>query len=386
MGEDADNQDAASQGRPQAERRPEPPFASNAVRLSPRECLVAAIIIVALLAALPIVWDRAEPFEPSEDFRMPYALSEDYWLFTRYCRRAVSEARTLVIGDSVIWGQYVTPAQTLPHYLNEQAGEERFVNLGVNGTHPAALAGLVEHYGREITGCRVLLHCNLLWTASKRHDLQTTKEFHFNHAELVPQFAPRIPCYKASRGKRLRIAVRRQVPFSNWLNHLRSAYYGSMDFQTWTLEHPCRNPVMPLLGGLPASVGVPEPSGGSWVDRGAKKQRLAWVELESSLQWRFFRRAVELLQSGGNKVFVLVGPFNEHMLNEADAALYDAIKNGVETWLHENEVPSFIPSPLPASYYVDASHPVGEGYALLAKRLLSQPQFASLAGPTTSED
>ena len=92
------------------------------------------------------------------------------------------------------------------------------------------------------------------------------------------------------------------------------------------------------------------------------------------------------MQGRGNKVFVLVGPFNEHMLDEADAASYNAIKNGIETWLHENEVPCFIPSPLPASYYVDASHPVGEGYALLAKQLLSQPQFASLAGPTPSED
>jgi hypothetical protein len=358
---------------------------SHALRLSGRDWLIVAVVLLAFFALAPALCDRIEAFDPDSDYRIPYELSSDYWLYRRHCRRACDRGKVLVVGDSVVWGHYVPPEQSLTHYLNEISGRDRFANLGLDGTHPAALEGLLRHYGR-LSGRVVLLHLNPLWMSSTKHDLQTSKEFHFNHAELVAQFAPKIPCYKASRGKRLRIAVRRKVPFSNWMNHLRSAYYGSMDFQTWTLERPCRNPVMPLLGGLPASVGVPEPSGGSWVDKGAKKQRLAWVELESSLQWRFFRRAVELLQSGGNKVFVLVGPFNEHMLNEADAALYDTIKNGVETWLHENEVPSFIPSPLPASYYVDASHPVGEGYALLAKRLLSQPQFASLVGPTTSED
>ncbi len=358
---------------------------SHALRLSGRDWLIVAVVLLGFLALAPALWDRIEVFDPGSDYRIPYELSSDYWLYGRHCRQACDRGKVLVVGDSVVWGHYVPPEQSLTHYLNEFSGADRFANLGLDGTHPAALEGLLRHYA-GLSGRTVLLHLNPLWMSSARHDLQTSKEFHFNHAELVPQFAPKIPCYKASRAKRLRIAVRRQVPFANWVSHIRSAYYGSMDFQTWTLEHPYRNPVMPLPGGLPPSAGVPEPSGGSWVDRGAKKQDLAWVELESSLQWRFFRRAIELLQSRGNKVFVLVGPFNEHMLNEADVASYNAIKSGVETWLHKNEVACFIPSPLPASYYVDASHPVGEGYALLAKQLLSQPQSASLAGPIPSED
>jgi len=359
---------------------------SHALRLSGKDWLIVAVVLLAFFGLGPALWDRVEAFHPDSDYRIPYELSSDYWLYRRHYRRACDGGKVLVVGDSVVWGHYVPPEQSLAHYLNEIGGGERFANLGLDGTHPAALEGLLRYYGSGLSGRTVLLHLNPLWMSSARHDLQTSKEFHFNHAELVPQFAPKIPCYKATRAGRLRIAVRRQVPFANWTNHLRSAYYGGMDLQTWTLEHPYRNPVMPLLGGLPASVGVPEPSGGSWVDRGAKKQDLAWVELESSLQWRFFRRAVELLQSRGNKVFVLVGPFNEHMLNDADATFYDAIKGGIETWLQENKVPCFIPSPLPASYYVDASHPVGEGYALLAKQLLSQSRFASLAGLTPSED
>lgn len=358
---------------------------SHGLRLSGRDWLIVAVVLLAFFGLAPVLWDCIEAFHPDSDYRIPYELSSDYWLYRRHCRRACDQGKVLVVGDSVVWGHYVPPEQSLTHYLNEISGGERFANLGLDGTHPAALEGLLRYYG-GLSGRTVLLHLNPLWMSSARHDLQTTKEFHFNHAELVSQFTPKIPCYKAPFTKRLRIAVWRKVPFANWMNHVRSAYYGGMDLQTWTLEHPYRNPVMPLLGGLPPSAGVPEPSGGSWVDRGAKKQNLAWVELEGSLQWRFFRRAVELLQSRGNKVFVLVGPFNEHMLNDADTASYNAIKNGVEAWLHENEVPCFIPSPLPASHYVDASHPVGEGYALLARQLLKQPQFASWVAPITSED
>jgi hypothetical protein len=130
--------------------------------------------------------------------------------------------------------------------------------------------------------------------------------------------------------------------------------------------------------GLPEPGGIPEPSGGTWVDKGAKRQSLSWVKLESSLQWQFFRQAIERLRQRGNKVFVLVGPFNEHMLGDADTAAYNQIKTQVAAWFQENSVPYFVPDALPAAQYVDASHPIGAGYALLAKQLLGQPAFQSL--------
>ena len=49
--------------------------------------------------------------------------------------------------------------------------------------------------------------------------------------------------------------------------------------------------VMPVMRGLPEPGGVPEPSGGTWVEKGGRKQTLSWVTLDSSLQWRFFSRA-----------------------------------------------------------------------------------------------
>jgi len=126
---------------------------------------------------------------------------------------------------------------------------------------------------------------------------------------------------------------------------------------------------------LPDSVGVPEPAGETWVQKGAKKQDVTWVRFDTSLQWKFFRRALDLLQNQGNRVFVLVGPFNEHMLNEADAADYEAIKTQAADWLVKNNIPFSLLRPLPPEHYVDASHPLGEGYALWARRLLEDPVF-----------
>jgi hypothetical protein len=150
-----------------------------------------------------------------------------------------------------------------------------------------------------------------------------------------------------------------------------------MDLQTWTLAHPYDCPLAAMTRVLPEPTGPGEPPGNSWLQKGGKKQDLAWVELDSSLQWQFFRRTVELLRRRGNEVFVLVGPFNEHMLNEPDAAFYQTTKAQVEEWCRKNNVPSFVPPVLPAEHYIDASHPVGEGYALLARELWTQPAFQS---------
>ncbi|OHB68603.1 MAG: hypothetical protein A2Y77_00555 [Planctomycetes bacterium RBG_13_62_9] len=351
---------------------------SHALRLSGRDWLIVAVALLALIGLGPRLWERFEAFEPGNDYRMPYELSSDYWLYRRHCRQACDREKLLVVGDSVVWGHYVPPEQTLSHYLNEFSGAERFGNLGLDGTHPAALEGLLRYYGRALCGRTVLLHFNPLWLSSAKHDLQTDKEFHFNHPELVSQFIVPIPCYKASFSQRLRIAVRRTIPFSNWVSHLRATYYGAMDLQMWTLEHPYRNPLSPLARGLPKPGGIPEPSGGTWVEKGAKKQDLSWVEFDSSLQWRFLQRTIRLLRNHANQVFVLVGPFNEHMLNEADADAYHTIKTRAEAWFKENDVPCFVPGPLPAEHYVDASHPIGAGYALMARELLAQPAFQSL--------
>jgi len=365
-----------------AEER-EVPFSSNEVRLSPRGWLVALCVTVVLLYAIPVLWQRIETFKPETDYRVPYRLSHDYWLIRRYCRGLASEDKTLVLGDSVVWGHYVSKDQTLTHYLNELGGADRFVSLGIDGIHPAAMAGLVEHYGGDISGKKIVVHCNLLWTSSERHDLSSQKEASFNHPKLVSQFLPPVPCYKESISRRLGVVVGREVPFFGWVDHLRIAYFQTMDIAAWTIEHPYANPVRALTLELPSpdEPPSPEPVAKPWTAKGMRQFKPPWVELDESLQWRCFRRTVEILQRRGNEVFVLVGPFNEHMLGEESLRVYRTRKRAVGAWLSEQGIPHYVPAVLPSEDYADASHPLAAGYRKLAQQLLSHEplrQFQSI--------
>ena len=99
-------------------------------------------------------------------------------------------------------------------------------------------------------------------------------------------------------------------------------------------------------------------------------QDFQWVDLETSLQWQLFRQAIDLLKERNNTVFVLVGPFNEHMFKQDGIAAYRQMKGEIGTWLRQNNVAYYMPEALPSELYHDASHPSAQGYALLARQLL----------------
>jgi hypothetical protein len=355
----------------------EVPFSSNDIRLSGFEWIVVGIICVVFFLAAPGLWAQFEDFGPGPDYRLPYSLSSDYWQYSRYCRWVCSRYDTLVVGDSVVWGHYVPPDNTLSHYLNQYAGRDQFANLGVDGTHPAALGGLLKYYGRTISGKKVILHLNPLWMSSDKHDLRTDKEFRFNHPKLVPQFAPDIPCYKEPCAARVSIAVQRETPFFNWTSHLKIAYFDNVDLPTWTVEHPYENPLGAVAAGLPAPANDDIEKAGPWKQRGMGLQDFQWVDLYTSLQWQLFQQAVKLLKERGNTVFVLVGPFNEHMFKEDGITAYRQMKKEIGTWLRQNDVAHYMPETLPSELYHDASHPSAEGYALLAKQLFADQSFRS---------
>ena len=353
------------------------PFSSNCVRLSPSEWLIVTIIFSAVFYLAPILWERVEKFEPAPDYRLPYDLSSDYWLYERYCRWACSKYDTLVVGDSVVWGHFVPVDNTLSHHLNSLAGRPRFANLGADGTHPAALEGLLRYYAADISNKNVILHLNPLWMTSPRHDLQIEKEYRFNHPKLVPQFAPKIPCYKASFTKRISNVVNRRVPFINFRSHLNITCFQSMDVPAWTIEHPYKNPINAVNFRLPASDDYERPEDAPRPGRGPGQTSLQWVELQTSLQWLFFKRTIKLLTHRNNRVFVLVGPFNENTLDARSLDIYRKIQAEIETWFRRNNIPYYIPEVLPAHVYVDPSHPLGEGYAEIAKRLFENAAFRS---------
>ncbi len=355
----------------------EVPFGSNSIRLSGWEWIIATTVCLASFFAVPKLWTCVEKFEHGPDYRLPYQLSSDYWLYNRYCRWAGPRYDTLVVGDSVVWGHYVSQDNTLSHYLNQNAGRDHFANMGIDGIHPAAMSGLLRYYGGAISGKNVILHLNPLWMSSPKHDLQIDKEFRFNHPTLVPQFIPKIPCYKDPYSRRILIAAERYAAFFSWTSHLKISCFEGMDLPTWTIEHPCENPLRAVTLEAPVSTDDSLNERASWMQRGMAQQDFAWVELETSLQWRFFRQAVDLLRARGNTVFVLVGPFNEHMFKPESLDSYRTMKEGIEAWLRQNRIAYYMPEALPSQLYHDASHPSAEGYATLAKQLFENSSFQS---------
>jgi hypothetical protein len=104
-------------------------FGANEIRLNSRQWLFTLLIIAAVMFLTPRIWERVEYFETGPDYRIPYALSADYWLFGRQLRQTAGPNRVVVLGDSVVWGEYVLPEGTLSHFLNQEAGQ---TNLFIN--------------------------------------------------------------------------------------------------------------------------------------------------------------------------------------------------------------------------------------------------------------
>ena len=370
---------------------PDTPFV-NEIRLNARHWVAVFVILVIILVATPRIWKRLERFQTGPDYRIPYALSKDYWLYERRLQQ-LAPTNAVVLGDSVMWGEYVLPDGTLSHFLNEQSDQPgKFVNAGVNGLFPLALEGLVRYYGGPLRGRKVLVHCNALWMSSPKADLRTEKEERFNHAELVPQFFPRIPCYKADLNHRLSAVVERNFPFSQWVTHLQNTCFGQKSILNWTLEEDAgdpphypnayKNPFGQITFTIPPEPaddperGPRSPRHKPWSGTsGEGTTRFEWVELDQSLQWAAFQRLVKLLESRGNDVFVVIGPFNEHIMAEENRPAFRRLRDGIADWLAKNHVPHIVPATLPSALYADASHPLTEGYQRLAEELWGDAQF-----------
>jgi hypothetical protein len=309
------------------------------------------------------------------DYRLPNEMSDDYWMFAQWAQHSARAYRCLVLGDSVVWGQYTRKEGTLPHYLNEIAGGDVFANLGVDGMHPAAMPGLVKYFGRDIRNKRVLLHLNPLWMTSKRHDLQVREEFRFNHPRLVPQVFVRPPCYHPSFNDLVGVLSERYIPFFRWKNHLNTVYFDRLGFQEWTLGNPYGNPFSAGRASLAPPDEGPRSQPISWRERGITPEDFPWVDVRASYQWRRFENVLATLQRRGNKVFVLLGPFNAYMLPAESRARYQAVKQEMEQSLRAKGVRFCSASLLSSDQYADASHPLEPGYRRVAEELFRTRDF-----------
>jgi hypothetical protein len=175
------------------------------------------------------------------------------------------------------------------------------------------------------------------------------------------------------------------------VGHLQNAYFGQQSIPKWTLaeaggdppRYPnvYRNPLSQISLTVPAEPqndpqrGPFSPRHKPWSTNSPGTTQFEWVALDQSLQWHAFQRVIEVLRARDNDVFVVLGPFNEHLMAAANRPAYCKIHDEIAGWLIGNQIPHFLPEPLPSALYADASHPLTEGYELLAKRLYGDTIF-----------
>lgn len=362
-----------------------------------RVWVMAVVGCVAVFLLLPAAWRQHEPVPDVDNLRMPYALSRDYWLYQRWMRHETQrddDRSIYVLGDSVVWGEFVDRNGTLSAFLNRHQNTDsphKFINAGINGLYPLALEGLAAHWLPELRGRRVLLQANLLWMSNPQADLQLDKEQSLNHTGLLPQFAIKVGPYRADFDTRVSVLVRRAFDFPAWTSHLQIAYFDNRSPQDWSVtagsgwppDYPNarKNPLSQIrFEKLLEPSADPDRGTGSsrhrpWNKRGMSVQSMAWVSPSESNQFRAMKRLVEILVGKGADVFVAIGPLNRHMMDAESVAVLDRIELVLLEELGAQGVRAGIMTTLPSDEYADASHPLTDGYSRLARQLMADDGF-----------
>jgi hypothetical protein len=343
------------------------PLSANALQLSPREWLIAAAGVLALLVAFPAYRARIKSPTLEADYRVPYALTHRHDLYERYSTLAASRFDVFLVGDSVVWGQFADRDGTLAHHLNALAGSDRFANLGLDGMHPIALSLLLEQHAPALVGKEIVLQCDPLWYISTGRKL-TRGELLANRPGLAPppgpgpsSFEERLPKLLATMladAPRLRILSRQLDPL----------FSERLDILAWTLDHPYENPFKSISFNLPPPEQRPPPMR-STASRARASQDARWDPLVDSPQWLAFQNVVQLLRGHGNRLFILVGPMNEDLLTPRSRAAYQGVKQEIAAWCRGQNLAHAVPGPLPFEFFADICHPTGPGYSELARRL-----------------
>jgi hypothetical protein len=145
--------------------------------------------------------------------------------------------------------------------------------------------------------------------------------------------------------------------------------FDNTGLQLWTVENPYSNPLSRITYKPQRLTEEKKADTRSRAAGGQILQSLPWVELETSLQWWAFQNLADLLIARDNEIFVVVGPLNEHVLDPDSLQKYQEILNKAESRLEEMNIPYYILPLLPEHLYADTSHPIAEGYELLAQHI-----------------
>lgn len=350
-------------------RTPAPEFERAALELSLREWLLVALLVTLLLAVAPHIPFRGRAPVVERDYRIPYALSTRYDLYRRYTTLAAAQFPTLLLGDSVVWGQCARRHDTLAHHLNELVKQPRFANAGLDGMHPVALAELLEYHAPAISNTRVILQFDPLWLMQEGPSSPHTRDVLYNRPNLIPRLAAHFTGPFKEAASLSWSHVMKNSPLKDWGERLADT---RVDFLAWSLDHPYESPLQAISSALPPSEDSHPQRLIPWDQIPSAMVVTRFDPLSDDLQWNAFLRIIALLQSRGNEILVLLGPMNEHMMAPQTLEPYLRLKTGMADQLRAKGVRFFAPSVLPSLHYADICHPLGAGYAELARELLQK--------------
>ncbi len=329
------------------------------------------IILTVLAMMLPKLFPFRENTDFSPNYRIPYELGEDYYLYEMYCQSIPKTKETIILlGDSVIWGHYVERNESLSAQMNKLPGKASFYNAGIDGIHPAAMAGLIEHYGKGLKNRKIILGINLLWLSSSRHDLTGEINNEINHRSLLNQFSHEIPSYHAPVEDKIARVMQRSIPFLAWSLHLKKTVFQNESFYRWSMNNPGESPFDFFSCRRLNPFRAPEKFPGKNI-----KNNVKWVPLSKSYQWSQIKKIMEELHAGNNRVFVLMTPYNTHSLGAESLKKYKNLVKGITQWLKQKSIPYFSPQRLSAPAFKDASHTGKEGYRTIAEELIENRSF-----------
>ena len=271
------------------------PDNADALILRPLPLVMTALAILAVaLAVVPWHAGRKQAPKTGPDFRFAHDLRDDYWGYRHAAGKVCKDHRSVMIGDSVIWGMYVDNHNTIPALLNRRFGGNAFGNLAVDGLHPVAMETLIRRYGQKIRNKRVYLYWNPLWMNTPLYDLSGEKDFSINHPRLLPQFDRQMKSYRASLGDRIGAFLDLHVEFRALLHHCRTAFLGNDDFKTSIAKHPAENPFARCRSDFDAGERAKNSNSNvTWKQAGIAKQDWPFVSPDQSRQWQSFRRVPE---------------------------------------------------------------------------------------------
>jgi len=335
--------------------------------------IIAASAFLLFITAAPRTFTLIDDNEFTGNYRIPYPMGENYYLFSHYSSSLSKTEKILFLGDSVIWGHYADTGNTLTAQLNRLHGNDRFANMGIDGIHPAALYGLVKKYSAHIENRDIIAGVNLLWMSSPRHDLSGEINNEINHKKLLPQFSRDIPAYGAGLEERISSFINTNFKIISWVNHIKMSSFADSSFYRWTIDNPRKN-IRHFFKGRDMSYTVPPPMR----QAGVALQNVTWVEPENSIQWQYMKKTINLLRERNNRVRAYITPYNLHSLTPESRERYIAIREILIRELEAEGISCITGKTPKQEYFADASHTGEEGYRILSEELLQDKKFNSL--------